>query len=324
MKKFLKALLIIVSVIVIVVIGFVSFIAIRGIPKYETQTINLKVESTPTRVAHGKKLASMLCVKCHMDPQTGKLTGKFMADVPKELGEIYSRNITNDKEAGIGNWTDGELAFLLRTGIRRDGHYSPPYMVKLPHASDEDIQSIIAWLHSDDPMLEASIAKVTDPQPSFLVKFLCLVAFKPYEYPKAAINKPDTTNQVEWGKYLANGVYDCYQCHSKDFKTNNGLEPEKCAGFYGGSNPMLNLDGTQTVFTANITPDKATGIGNWTEEDFIKTVKYGMRPNGEPVKYPMEPYSGLDSAEVKAIFAYLKTIPSISNKVVGKIDRTSP
>lgn len=315
MKKFLKIVLVVLAVVIVVVIGFVSFIAIRGIPSYPTQKVELKVESTPERVQRGKKLASMLCVKCHLDPATGKLTGKLMADAPADFGVIHSRNITQDPEVGIGNWTDGELAFLLRTGIRKDGHYAPPYMVKLPRASDEDIQSIIAWLHSDDQLVAASKTEPAEPQPSFLIKFLCLVAFGPFEYPKAPVAKPDTTNAVEWGKYLANSIYNCYACHSADFKTNNELDVEKSVGFYGGGNKMLDENGVNTVLTANITMDKETGIGNWTEEDFIKTVKYGTRPNGQPVKYPMEPYAGLDSAEVKAIFAYLKTVLPISNKV---------
>jgi len=316
MKKIIHILLLAVSVIVVIIIGFAGFIAIRGIPNYDRQEINLKVIPTPERIQRGKKLASMLCVKCHLDPATGRLTGKYMADVPKEFGTIYSRNITQDPEVGIGKWTDGDIAYLLRTGVEEDGHYTPPYMVKLPHASDEDIQSIIAWLRSGDPLLAPSTTEAPDPEPSFLVKFLCFVAFKPFEYPKNPISKPDTTNVVEWGKYLANGIYNCYACHSADFKTNNELDVEKSEGFYGGGNPMLNEDGSVVVNSANITMDTETGIGNWTENDFIKTVKYGMCPNGNPVKYPMEPYAGLDSAEVKAIFAYLKTVPVINKKVV--------
>jgi mono/diheme cytochrome c family protein len=315
MKKFLKIVLIVLAVVVIVVIGFVSFIAIRGIPKFETQKIDLKIESTPERVAQGKKLANMLCVKCHLSSETNKLTGKLMGEAPKAFGEIYSRNITQHTEKGIGSWTDGEISYLLRTGIRKDGHYSPPYMAKLPHISDEDIASIISWLHSDDPMLAASDVQMPEPKPSFLVKFLCFVAFKPFEYPTAPIAGPDKTNPVAWGKYIANAQLDCYTCHSADFKTDDFQNPEKSIGFYGGGNHMNNENGTVEILTANITMDKATGIGNWTEEDFITTLKYGKRPNGEPVKYPMEPYALLDSAEVKAIFAYLKTVPPLDHKV---------
>lgn len=314
MKKILKIVLILLAVVVVAVIGFVSFIAIRSIPSFETQKVDLKIESTPERVTQGKKLAGMLCVKCHYSSETNKLTGKRMAEAPDEFGEIYSLNITNHPEKGIGNWTDGEIAFLLRTGIRKNGKYAPPYMTKLPHMSDEDVASIIAWLRSDDPMLAASDVQMPESKPSFLVKFLCFVAFKPFEYPKAPIAGPDKSNLVAWGKYLANASYDCYGCHSADFKTDDFHTPENSVGFYGGGNHMFDME-RHEVLTANLTPDKATGIGNWTEEDFITTLKYGKRPNGEPVKYPMEPYAGLDSAEVKAIFAYLKTIPALNNKV---------
>lgn len=54
-----------------------------------------------------------------MSPETGKVTGRFLQETPAEFGQIYSRNITSHPEKGIGSWTDGELAFLLRTGIRR-------------------------------------------------------------------------------------------------------------------------------------------------------------------------------------------------------------
>jgi len=315
MKKFFKILFIVLGSALVLVICAAGFIAVRGIPKYETEKIDLKVEITPERVATGKKLANMLCVKCHLSPETGKATGKFMIDLPKEFGKIYTRNITPHPEKGIGKWTDGEIAFLLRTGISKDGQYIPPYMPKLNHISDEDLYSIIAWLRSDDPVLEASEVEPQESEPSFLDKFLSHVAFKPFPYPKTAIKGPDKTNPVEWGRYIANCQLECYSCHSADFKTDDYYTPENSVGFYGGGNRMPNETGTQEIATANITMDNDNGIGNWTEESFITTLKYGKKLNGEPVRYPMEPYSLLDSAEVKAIFAYLRTVPVQKNKV---------
>ena len=62
--------------------------------------------------------------------------------------------------------------------------------------------------------------------------------------------------------------------------------------------------------------DEETGIGKWSEEDFVKAVKYGQVPNGGPaLRQPMIPYSNLTDSEAKAIYAYLKTIPKIKNKV---------
>ena len=75
------------------------------------------------------------------------LTGRRMDEAP-QFGAIYSKNITAHPEFGIGSWTDGQLAYLLRTGIKPDGSFLP-IMARLPHMSDEDVASIIAFLRSD-------------------------------------------------------------------------------------------------------------------------------------------------------------------------------
>lgn len=67
--------------------------------------------------------------------------------------------------------------------------------------------------------------------------------------------------------------------------------------------------------------DENTGIGTWTEEQFIKAVRSGVVPNNKPsLRYPMQPYSNLTDIEVKAIYAYLKTIPKLNHKVERKFD----
>ena len=75
------------------------------------------------------------------------------------------------------------------------------------------------------------------------------------------------------------------------------------------------------IFTLNITMDEKTGIGSWSQEDFIKAVKTGQLPNGQPaLRYPMNPYTNLTDDEVKAIYAYLKTVPAKENKVERKFE----
>jgi mono/diheme cytochrome c family protein/cytochrome c2 len=271
MKKLLKILGILILLIVLIVGGFLAFIAIRGIPKYEVNVPNIpQVEVTPERVARGEKIASMLCRDCHYNPETGKLTGKQMDDAP-DFGIIRSKNITQDKEIGIGNWTDAQLIYFIRTGIHplEDGQYVPPYMAKLPNISDEDMRSVIAFLHSDHPEVQPSKAEPPPTEPSFLTKFLSTIAFKPFPFPEKEIPNPDTTNAVEWGKYLALYQLECYSCHSADFAKNDFFTPEKSHGFFGGGNTQLRSpDGQKTIVTLNITPDEETGIGNWTEEQF--------------------------------------------------------
>jgi hypothetical protein len=187
-------------------------------------------------------------------------------------------------------------------------------MAKLPHMADEDINAIISFLRSDDPMVKATPIASKPCEPSFLTKFLCTVAFKPLPLPTGKIEMPDTTNRVELGKYLTHNL-DCFTCHSADFKTMNVLEPQKSPGYLGGGNKPLNMEG-HVMLTANITPDKETGIGNWTEEKFIKALKYGLKDGENALRYPMVPYSMLTDYEAGAIYSYLLTVPPIKNKVI--------
>jgi len=139
---------------------------------------------------------------------------------------------------------------------------------------------------------------------------------------------------VERGKYLVT-VQDCNGCHTP-FK--NG-EPDMTKMLSGHpqdapkitSAPKLPegwvtaISTTNTAwstpagvaFTTNLTPDKATGIGSWTEDMFVKVIRTGKHlGTGRPLMPPMpwKMYSNLTDNDLKSVFAYLKTIPAISNK----------
>lgn len=320
MKKVFRVLLIVVVVFVVLVGILASYIALRSIPKYDVEKIDVKVESTPARVERGTKLASMLCRNCHYNEATGKFTGKELKEAP-QFGTIHSANITQDPVAGIGKWSDGDIIYLIRTGIKPDGQYIPPYMPKLIHISDEDLYSIVAFLRSSNNWVQADNTRQPKSKPSFLTKFLVTIGkAKPFPYPKEKIADPDTTDLVKLGKYISCYELECFSCHSKDFAKNDFYTPEKSEGFFGGGNEMFNGEGKKLV-TLNITMDENTGIGKWTEEQFIKAVKSGQVPDGGPaLRYPMQPYSNLSDQEVKAIYAYLKTVPKLNHKVERKLD----
>ena len=300
MRRALKVLLLLLSAAVVAVGGFLLYVQVDGIPRYPVEKVTFKAEPTPARIERGKELASILCANCHADPTTHQLTGKHGADAPREFGVIYSPNITRHPTKGIGSWTDGELAYLLRTGVKRDGLYAPPWRVKLTHLSDEDLASIIAFLRSDDPMVAASDR---DPpgvtRPSFLTKVLCHVAFRKLPYPDHPIAAPPATDRVAYGRYLVFGL-ECYGCHSADFKTMNISAPEKSAGYLGGGNPLLDLRG-QTVPSANITPDMETGIGRWSEQEFVTALRSGFRPDHSLIRYPMPLAPNLTSEEADRV-----------------------
>jgi len=314
MRRILKIVGLLVVALVVLVAAFLVYVQVDGIPRYPVEKVAFKADPTPERIERGKKLAGVLCANCHINPTTRQLTGKRMADAPPQFGVLISPNITRHPTKGIGSWTDGELAYLLRTGVKRDGQYAPPWMVKLPHLSDDDLASIIAFLRSDDPMVAASDQ---DPpgvtQPSFLSKLLSHVAFKKLPYPDHPIVAPPASDRVAQGRYLVFAL-DCYGCHSADFKTMNVAEPEKSVGYLGGGNAVLDLRGHR-LHSANLTPDDETGIGRWSERDFVAAVRKGFRPDKTLIRYPMAPMPDLSEDEAGAIHAYLRTVPAIRNYV---------
>jgi cytochrome c2 len=310
MKKTLMWLGRAVLAIVLLVAGAAAYIHFAGIPSYRTQRVVFPVDVTTERVARGKRTVTMLCANCHLDPATGALTGHAMTDAPGKFGMIYSQNITQDREHGIGDWTDGEIAYLIRTGIARDGRYTPPWMLKLPLLADEDLKDIIAFLRSDDPLVRPYRVPDRPPVPSFFTKLLTRVAFKPLPYPDRPVVAPHPSDRVAYGRYLMVAKLDCYSCHSRDFAKQDPLVPENSLGFFGGGNRMTDRN-HRPVYTANLTPH-ATGLGSWTEEQFRRTLKMGLLPDGRPLRSPMTPRPELTDDEIGAMWAYLRTVPPIA------------
>lgn len=317
MKKALKIIGVLVLAIILILTIAALYIQIQGIPEYPTAKLEYTSVSTEASLERGEKLVTVLCAGCHTNPERGNLSGTAMKDVPSEFGMVYAPNITQDMTHGIGSWSDADILYLLRTGIKRNGQYSPPYMAKLPLMADADINAIISFLKSDDQRVVADSAPDKSSEPSFLTKLLCRVAWKPFPMPTAEIALPDTLNKLELGEYLAHNL-DCFSCHSADYKTNNFLDPTKSVGYFGGGNKPLNREG-KIILTSNLTPHE-TGIGNLSEEQFIQAVRYGMKEGEPSLVYPMMPYSVLTDYEVSAIYEYLLTIPPIDNLVERSVE----
>ena len=116
---------------------------------------------------------------------------------------------------------------------------------------------------------------------------------------------------VKRGAYLVNGPAACANCHTPrapDFSMIPGME------FAGG---FKLVDPAFTVYSANITPDKDTGIGSWTDAQIITAIREGKDKDGNIIFPPMPvpTYNNMSDADVKAIVAYLRTLKPISNKV---------
>jgi mono/diheme cytochrome c family protein len=307
-----KVLLYLVIAVSILVLAFIIIVQTTTIPVLENEARALTITYDSARIAEGERIVGTMCYQCHLG-EDGKMSGKEMLDAP-QFGRLFSKNITNHPEKGIAKYTDGELEYLFRTGIKKNGEYAPPWMPKYPLMSDEDIASVIAFLRSDHKWVQASENVPPTTEPSFLAKFLIRIgAIGPLPFPKGKIAPPDTNNMVDFGRYIAVGKFECFSCHSADFAKQSQIEPESSVGFMGGGNPMVNPQG-EVIHSANLTMDKATGLGNWTEEEFVRAVKTGVLSGNKSVRLPMVPYHLLTEKEIKAVWAWLQTVPVISNE----------
>jgi cytochrome c2 len=312
MRKLLKLLGVLLALVIVVAGGAALFFMVDWPMRRAVTPRQLSVEATPQRLARGRELVNMRCAMCHYDSATRALTGHQLRDQPHQFGTFFSHNITRDAN-GLGRYSDGEIEFLLRTGIRRDGVFTGPMMFS-PFLGDEDLYSIIAFLRSDDPLVKATAAPDRDSQPAFLYRMLSHLAFPPKKMPAKPIAVPEVKDQIAYGRYVVEAMADCFVCHSESFKTLDADDPDKSKGYLGGGNQLLDADGN-TVRGLNITMDAETGIGKWSEADFVKTVRTGIRADGTPLRYPMTSYPELSEDEARATFAYLKTVPPIRNLV---------
>lgn len=129
-------------------------------------------------------------------------------------------------------------------------------------------------------------------------------------YPTYPATTPATGKQqelIQKGEYLAK-MGDCISCHTN---------VEKGTGAYAGGLPLATPFGT--FYSPNITPDKDTGIGNWTEQDFIRALKEGRDPQGRNY-FPVFPYlyfSKTTDEDAKALYAYFMSLPPVSLKNKG-------
>lgn len=312
MKKLLKYLGIAIGGIALLAALVGLYIYKSDFPEYPVSVPTVKIESTPERVQRGHKLAMMLCVECHQNAETKQITGRLMYDLPAEFGVAYTKNITQHPTKGIGSWTDGELLYMLRTGVHpKTSHIVPLYMIRLPGMADEDIASIIAWLRSSDPLVQPLAVDNRVSEPSFLTKFLMRAVVKPFPFPSEKIPLPDSTDKIALGKYLVRNL-GCNDCHAADVTKVNPMEIEKTAGFLGGGSNWTDVN-RKVLYSSNITFDKETGIGSWSEADFRKAMHEGIRPDGSTFRYPMERKPLLTEHEINAMYAYLQTVPHLKN-----------
>lgn len=306
---------------VTVIGGAIAFLAATT-PKMKAAG-SVRVPMTPERIARGRHIYENVahCDGCHSPRDWSKMMAPPIEDgrgsgveFPPELGfpgRIVAPNITPDPETGLGRWTDGEKMRAIREGVSRDGRPLFPLMPyqEYAHMSDEDVESLVAFLNAMKPIRSHLPITQLDFPVSLLIRF----APKPVT---SRIPNPDKNDPVKYGQYLV-ALGECAGCHTPKERGENIAGKE----FAGGEEFRI---GGFLVRSANITPDEETGIGRWSEERFVSTVKSHSEltaqsaPAATQATFTLMPWmelSKLDETELKAMYAYLRTLKPVYNSV---------
>lgn len=319
MKKIFKILGIVVGIIVVGIGGLLTYVkaALPNVGNAE----DIKIEYTAQRIERGKYLANHVCVcmDCHSKRDWSKFSGPLTDGTLGQGGERFdqsvglpgvflSRNITPE---GITRYTDGELLRVITTGVNKEGRAMFPLMPYSHYGKmdREDIYSIIAYMRSIAPIKNEVASSVPDFPMNFIINTI----------PQKATpqTKPDTSDILAYGSYMVNAS-GCNECHTQVDK--GMIIPEL---MYSGGREFLFPDGS-VVRSSNISPDEETGIGKWTKEAFIARFKMyadssyvvpSVKPGEFNTYMPWTMYAGMSKQDLGAIYAYLRTVKPLKNKV---------
>ena len=245
------------------------------------------------------------CMACHTKPGGKDFAGGLGFQLP--FGTLYSTNITPDKETGIGNYSDADFLNAMHRGIRRDGARLYPAMpyVSYTYMTDDDALAIKAYLFSLPP--------VHAPAPANTLAFpfdqrWAMMFWSTLFNPDTRF-APDASKSPEWnrGAYLAEATAHCGECHTPRnlaFALDNR---KKFAGAVAAG-----------WHAFNITSDKATGVGGWSDADLASYLANGHANGHGTASGPMgeavdRSFSQMTPDDIKSMVAYLRTVPPIAS-----------
>jgi mono/diheme cytochrome c family protein len=297
MKRLLRFVLrVILLLLVIIAVGVSTawvLVERRAARTWDVRTPALSVSSDPEAVARGKRLVRAIapCGDCHGDD----LGGKVMID-DLAMGRLHAVNLTRGRGGIAASYTDEDWVRTMLHGVRRDGRsvvFMPSHEF---HFTRQEVGDIIAYLRSLPPVDRERPATRIGP----MTAVLCYVGMPllPAELiDHATVGfAPDVvaSTPVDHGEQLTKKG-GCIGCHKPDFSGGDGPPPG----------------------AANITP---VGIGAWSDDDFLKALREHVRPNGSKIDDAMPlAYGQMTDDELKAIHAYLKTVPAKGQKTKGQL-----
>ncbi|HEX6132834.1 MAG TPA: cytochrome c [Longimicrobiales bacterium] len=254
-------------------------------------TATFEVRSDSASVERGRHLvrAVLSCAECHGDD----LGGERVDAGP--IGVMSTPNLTSGDGGLAVEFTVSDWVRALRHGVRRDG----TSLLVMPsetytHLTDADIAAVIAYIRQVPPVdrhMPPTRLRLVGRALLAAGKLPLLVAPKTAADARRTPIAPGPTS--EYGRYLAD-VSGCRGCHGLNLS----------GGFVAGP--------PGTPEASNLTP---AGIGDWTEEDFFRAMRQGIRPDGSAIDefMPWRYLGGMTDDELRAILLFLRTVPPMES-----------
>jgi len=251
-------------------------------------------------VERGRYLVETIaaCANCHTPRgPNGPIPDKKLAG-----GEVIKHqdftavvpNITPDPETGIGKWTDDQIISAIREGKRPDGSLIGPAMPSRFYRGigDDDARAIVAYLRSVPPLRNPIAAKSHYDHP-------LSASWGP---PIGHVSAPSSDDSVAYGAYLAGPVGRCMDCHTEQHAGVGGPLGAGGKAFYGPWGVSV---------SANITPDRSQGLGDWSDAEIERAVRTGVARDGRKLLPPMPfaAYSRITAEDMAALIGYLRSLP---------------
>lgn len=252
--------------------------------------------SSPEQIERGRYLvASADCISCHSTKDGASYAGGRAIETP--FGIVYSRNLTPDRETGLGSWSDADFYRTLHEGLSKDGSHLYPafpytYFTRIER---EDALAMKAFLDTLKP-----VRNVIPPNrlmwplnQRWLMALWNSLFFSP---------GPAEQPVPERGAYLVDALGHCGACHT----------PKNLLGA-DRSDAVLHGGVIQNWLAPNNTGDVRSGLGNWSEDDIVEYLQSGRNTHalaGGPMAEVIEnSTSQLNGADLHAMARYLKRLP---------------
>jgi len=257
-------------------------------------------------VKRGEYLARAAdCLVCHTAPEGKQYAGGLA--IPLPFGTLYSTNITSDKETGIGNYSDKDFLNAVQRGIRSDGTRLYPAMPypSYTYMTDADTLAIKAYLFSLPPVHAADRANTL----SFPYNQRWSMIFWSFAFNADTRFAPNTAQSPEWnrGAYLAEALAHCGECHTP---RNLAFALDNRKKFAGA------LTAGWRAF--NITSDKGSGVGGWSDDDLFAYLSSGHASGRGTAAGPMgeavdQSFGKMSPADIHALVAYVRSVPALAS-----------